>query len=163
MRVGRNGYSHTYRVSLGGRQSDHTRTNQIGYKPIRSDIQADKVIIKEEIRLYPVRLQVRFYQIKVNTVIIHYPSKKCYPFRINFIRKNSLLSGQKYFPPSRFYSIICKHIRCYVTKENLKRKSVDLQYNTVRSEQEQNLLVQPKTFYEITCSCRTCCLSSQSF
>jgi hypothetical protein len=39
-----------YRVSLGGRQSDHTRTNQIRFKPIRSDL------LSKQILLYQMRL-----------------------------------------------------------------------------------------------------------
>ncbi len=84
MRVGRAGYSHIQgqpwqpvedanQTTLGPIRLDLSPSDQI---IIQADFNlSDEVIIKEEIRFYPVRLQVRFYQIKVDTVIIHYPSK----------------------------------------------------------------------------------------
>jgi hypothetical protein len=53
-------------------------------------------------------------QIKVDTVIIHYPRKKCYSFRINFISP-VYYTGRKIFHQADS-RLLSKHIRFYVTK-----------------------------------------------
>jgi hypothetical protein len=80
---------------------------------------------------------------QVDTVIIHYPSKKCYSFRINFIRP-VYYPGRKIFhqADSRLLSASISD----VVWQNRKSKR-KISWFTV-SEQEQNLLFQSKLFYD---------------